>query len=112
MKRNIGVCILLSIVTCGLYSFYWLVVLNDELNELSGEDGASGVLVLVFSFLTCGIYSLYWYYKAGEKIRIAQFKRNMAQSDSLGIMFLILGVLGLGIISFSLMQDSINKMVE
>lgn len=27
-QRNIGICILLSIVTCGIYGLYWFVVLT------------------------------------------------------------------------------------
>lgn len=37
-QRNIGICILLSIVTCGIYGLYWFVVLTDDINQESGED--------------------------------------------------------------------------
>ena len=29
-QRNIAVCIILSIVTCGIYGIYWLICLNDD----------------------------------------------------------------------------------
>ena len=38
-QRNIVVCILLSLVTCGIYGIYWMIVLNDETNALSGRQG-------------------------------------------------------------------------
>ena len=44
-QRNIVVCILLSLVTCGIYGIYWMIVLNDETNALSGRQGTSGGLV-------------------------------------------------------------------
>ena len=37
-QRNIVVCILLSLVTCGIYGIYWMIVLNDETNALSGRQ--------------------------------------------------------------------------
>ena len=33
-ERNIVMCIILSIVTCGIYGFYWLVCLQDDSNAL------------------------------------------------------------------------------
>ena len=48
-QRNIVVCILLSLVTCGIYGIYWMIVLNDETNALSGRQGTSGGLVFLFS---------------------------------------------------------------
>lgn len=57
-QRNIVVCILLSLVTCGIYGIYWMIVLNDETNALSGRQGTSGGLVFLFSLITCGIYEI------------------------------------------------------
>ena len=37
-NRSIPLCIILSIVTCGIYMLYWFVVLTDDLNYASGRD--------------------------------------------------------------------------
>lgn len=29
-QRNIAVCIILSIVTCGIYGIYWFIVLSKQ----------------------------------------------------------------------------------
>lgn len=34
-QRNIGLCIVLSIVTCGIYGIYWFIKLTDEVNVLA-----------------------------------------------------------------------------
>ena len=31
-KRNIALCIIFSLLTCGIYALYWFVKLTDELN--------------------------------------------------------------------------------
>ena len=108
-ERNIALCIVFSIITCGIYGLYWFVCLTDEINQISGEEGASGVLALVLTIITCGIYGLYWAYKNGEKLDIAHQKNGGASSGSNGILYLILCVLGLGIVAYALMQNELNK---
>ncbi len=110
-NRNIALCIILSIITCGIYAIYWMYVLNEEINSLSGETNATnGGLVIVFTLITCGIYGWYWLYKMGERCDV--IKQNMGQpASSSAVLYLILGIFGLGIIAYAIMQDNINKAV-
>ena len=106
--RNIVVAILLTVVTCGLYLFYWMICINDEVNKLSGEQNAtSGGMVLLFAIITCGIYTWVWMYKMGE--RCDRIKGNNGNS---GILYLLLAIFGLGIVNYCLMQDTVNKAVS
>ena len=110
-KRNIGVCILLSIVTCGIYGIIWLVQMVDELNAAAGEtDATSGIMVFLLSLVTCNIYSWYWFYKAGELVNRASGTRGGAQDQNRGILYLILSIIGFNIISMALIQDELNKL--
>lgn len=105
-EKSIGISLLLTFVTCGIYSIYWMICLNDEVNRLSNEPNAtSGGMVFLFSLITCGIYGLFWMYKMGE--RCDRIKGNVNGSSS--VLYLILGFLGLGLVSYCLMQDTINK---
>lgn len=105
--RSIPLCIILSIVTCGIYGIYWMLKLNDEINLLCGDTNAtSGALVVIFSLITCGIYGFYWMYKMGEK---CDFIKGVQGSS--GILYLLLGIFGLSIVDFCLIQDTINKSV-
>lgn len=108
-QRNIVVCILLSIITCGLYSLYWFICLSDDANAATGEMGTSGVMALVFSLITCGIYGLYWMYRQGEKIDNAKARRGMSGGSS-GILYLVLAIFGFSIISYAIMQNELNKL--
>ncbi len=112
MKRSIGVAILLSIVTCGIYGIIWMIKLNDELNALAGKQGAtSGGMVFLLTLITCGIYGWFWYYKMGENVDVIKTNSGMPSSNS-PILYLILGLFGLGIVNYCLMQDAINKSVQ
>ncbi len=104
--RNIAVCIILTIITCGIYGIWWMVKLNDEINFMSGEPGAtSGVAVWLLSIVTCGIYGLYWYYRMGE--RCDRIKNNPYGNS--GLLYLVIGLFGFGIVNYCLMQDTINR---
>lgn len=107
--RNLAVCVILSIVTCGIYSIYWLVKLNDEINYISGEPKpTSGIVVWLLGIVTCGIYYLYWYYRMGEKCD----RIKGASGGSSNILYLVLGIFGLGIVNYCLMQDTVNNAVQ
>lgn len=109
-QRSIPVCIILSLVTCGIYGIYWFICLTDDTNHVAGVEGTTGGMAFLFTLITCGIYGLYWMYKQGEKLDNAKIARGMQASNS-GILYLILAIFGLGIVSYALMQDSINKLV-
>ncbi|MCM1186096.1 MAG: DUF4234 domain-containing protein [Lachnoclostridium sp.] len=108
-ERNLALCIILSLCTCGIYSLYWYVCLTDDTNTAAGTDGPSGVLALVLTLVTCGIYNWYWAYKQGEKIATAQQSHGQPVSDN-KILYLILCLFGLGIVAWVLMQNELNKM--
>lgn len=111
-KRGVATAIILTIITCGIYGIYWFVKLNDEVNQLDGDTTASsGIVVFLLTLITCGIYGLYWLYKMGTKIDKMEQDAGAA-SQSRGIVYLILGIFGFSIVSYALMQDSINKMLD
>ena len=108
VPRNIVLSVVLSFVTCGIYQIYWFIKMNDEVNALANEpDAPSGIMVFLFTLITCGIYGFFWMYKMGE--RCDKIKGSVGGSS--GILYLILGILGLSIVSYILIQDSINKAV-
>lgn len=110
-ERNIALCIVFSIITCGIYGLYWFVVLTDDLKQLSGDhETASGVLALVFTIITCNIYGWYWAFKRGENIDHMKIQKGIPSSNS-GLLFIILQLLGLGIVNYAVMQNEINQMV-
>ncbi len=108
-QKNIALCIILSLVTCGIYGIIWFIMLTDDTNTAVGKPGTSGGMAFVLTLVTCGIYSLYWAYKQGEKLDEAKQAKGIASGNS-GIVYLLLSVFGLGIIAYALMQDSLNKL--
>lgn len=111
-QRSIPLCIIFTIITCGIYGIYWFIVMTDESNALSPEtECASGGLAFLFTIITCNIYGLYWAYKMGEKLDNAKTSRGMSSNNG-SILYLILCFLGLGIIAYALMQSDLNTMAD
>ena len=109
-SRNIAVCIVLTLVTCGIYGIYWIVCLTNDVNTVSGDvNGTSGGMVVLLTIVTCGIYGIYWAYKQGEKLDFTKNNRGIPSSNS-GVLYLILQIFGFGIIAYALMQNELNKL--
>lgn len=101
-QRNVVTCILLTIVTCGIYGIYWVYALNNDVARMN-NDPEDGGTVLLLSLITCGIYYIIWQYKMGEKIEQAGGKND-------GVVYLILAIFSLSIVSSALMQTEINNL--
>ena len=109
-RRNIAVCIVLTLVTCGIYGIYWIVCLTNDVNTASGDvNGTPGGMVVLLTIVTCGIYGIYWAYKQGEKLDFTKNNRGIPSSNS-GVLYLILQIFGFGIIAYALMQNELNKL--
>ena len=110
-KREIGLAIVFSIITCGIYAIYWLICLNNDANQLAEDhDSPSGGVVFLLGLVTCGIYLIYWNYKMGKKVYEIQLKNNAPANDN-SILYLILAICGLGIINYCLIQNDLNKFI-
>lgn len=107
-RREIVVSLLLSVVTCGLYSIYWFIKLTDDVNYLSGlVNQTSGGMAFLLTLITCNIYGLYWAYNMGEKLDTAKSQRGVPASNG-GILFLILQLV-CPPAAYAVMQNEINK---
>ena len=109
-KRSIGVCILLSIVTCGIYSLVWFYNLVTDMNAAcpSPDDMAPGT-VLLLNIITCGIFGAVWYYKAGEKVDRLKAANGQPASYS-AVLYLVLSLISFSIIASALLQNELNNM--
>ena len=107
-KRDIATQIILTVITCGLYSLYWIATITDDVNSLNDDYSTSGITVVLLSILTCGLYLIYWNYDMGRKLY------NLGQSHSKdindnSIIYMVLSIIKADFISLILMQSDLNK---
>lgn len=83
--------LLLSCVTLGIYSFYFMVKLADNVHTLVGrKTTASGARLIIYAILSGGIYSVYFYYKMAESLNEARAQRHLAGQGMSGATVLVL----------------------
>ena len=100
-QRGIGMMILLSIITLGIYTIYWQCSFQGQLKEKTG-DGFGPIGHFLMCIVTFGIYSIYWSYAAGKRLA----KLNAGDNS---ILYLVLTLVGFGWINMFLMQNEANK---
>lgn len=108
-ERNIAVAIILSIVTCGIYSIYWFIVLTDDIVAASDDSFNSGAMCFLLTLVTCGIYGYFWAYKMGQLLQGAKQKRGLPANSDMSIAYLLLQIFGLNIVNLALMQNDVNQ---
>ena len=108
-ERNIVVCILLTIVTCGIYGIIWFISMTDDMRYASGDQTLSGGTAFLCTLITCGIYGYYWAYKMGKATVAAKASRGEQASDN-SVLYIVLQVLGVGIVNYCLIQNDLNSM--
>lgn len=113
-QRSIVSVILLSLLTCGIYSIYWFVVVTNEIQaSLRNPDGSvgSGGMCFLLGIVTCGIYTIYWYYKQGQ--RVSQLRQeNGLQSNDNTVLYVILSIFGLAIVADAIIQGELNAVID
>ncbi|MCQ2484834.1 MAG: DUF4234 domain-containing protein [Clostridia bacterium] len=111
-NRNIVTCIILSLVTCGIYGIYWYFCIVNDLNTASeSKDDMSAGMIVFLSIITCGIYGWIWLYKAGEKVDSIKVRRGLSPSNS-GLLYILLAIFGLSIVDYALIQNELNEVAS
>ena len=106
----------LTVVTCGIYYFYWQYVTTEELKGASGREELNPGMDLLITLLCCGIYGIYVQYRNAQIVHETLTARGQQHEDK-STMILILhaaaAINGLtGIIAILLLQDEYNKLAD
>lgn len=106
-ERNVVTVILLSIVTCGIYSLYWTYVTMDALDK----EGQASNMPVIAQFLLLFVYVGYILFgiNADANVNAIKEKKGMPTTDN-KVLWLILGFI-FPIALIALIQSEINKLV-
>ena len=64
-QRNMGMQVLLAVITLGIYTIYWFYVTSKEMIEYRNLNGSAGLWTVLYLFPGINIYS---WYKHGEAV--------------------------------------------
>ena len=103
--RNIGMDIILTIITCGIFNIYLQYRQIAALNDMTQPHRYSFSMWLLLTIVTGGLYHFYHKYRMSEDI----FKRKDGQVGNEPILHVIILALGLFIVVDALQQAGINS---
>jgi hypothetical protein len=103
--RNIAICIILSLVTCGIYNVYWQYQQMESVNDMLQEERYSFLRWFAFTLLTCGLYHIYHEYRLSTDIA----KAIGREPGNEGLIAILLSVFGLSLVVDAIQQSQINE---
>ena len=95
-RRGLAGFILLSVITLGIYSLYWIHKLGKDVNTICEGDGkkTGGLLkYLLLGIITFGIYDLVWLYMLGYRLQdnAPRYGLSFKESGGAVLLWYILG---------------------
>lgn len=112
--RSIVVYILLTLVTCGIYGWYFIYCLARDVNTVCAGDGqnTSGLgMYILLSIVTCGIYPIIWMYGLGNRLaaNATRYGMSFQENGSTVLLWYLVGMLLCGIGPLVAMNIVINN---
>ena len=112
--RGLASYIILSIITCGIYGYYFIYKMAHDVNvacDGDGENTSGLVAFILLSMITCGIYAWYWYYKLGNRLanNAGRYGISIQENGTTVLMWCIFGALICGIGPFIAMHILIKN---
>lgn len=105
-KRSIGTCILLSIITLGIYGLVWEIRMAKEAISVKDEKDSGTLEIVLMIFLP-----FLGYYLTEKKF--AEGCHNMKyEKEDRSIIYLVLGLFGLGLIAICMLQSDLNRLYD
>lgn len=108
-EKNIAVCIILAIVTCSIYMWFWMYNMIKKIRMLANDT--SDMIGEYLLLMLVPYYNVYWVYTRGKKISEEATRRGIQITDN-SVLYLILNLLGLSIVSYAMMQNDLNKLAR
>ena len=108
-NKSIVTCIILSIVTCGIYGIIWYYQIAEGFDQAQTQEkvSTSPMVTVLLNVVTGGIYGMYAYYKWGRQTAeiCAYYGR---QEQDRAVLYLILSIFGLAIVNMAMIQNDFN----
>ncbi|HOY14686.1 MAG TPA: DUF4234 domain-containing protein [Saprospiraceae bacterium] len=95
-KRNPLTVFLLSIFTCGIYSWYWIINTKNEMNKMGEKIPTAWIWLIPI------VGPFWWYWKYSEGVE------NISKKE-LNLFLVLLALYLLGPIGMAIVQEAFNR---
>lgn len=100
--RSLLMYIILNLLTCGIYHWYFIYKLAQDVNTTCQGDGDKtnglGVYILL-NLVTCGIYAIIWEYSLGNRLaaNAPRYGMHFQENGTTVLLWVLFGALVCGI---------------
>ena len=107
-KRKLALSIVLSVITLGIYHYYWRFLLVKNIRAIT-KDTSKTCTGEMACLIFVPFYSLYWWYTRGRTVKetLAGYGFEVRGNE---VVYLILELVGVGIVSTAMMQNDFNSL--
>ena len=107
---SIGWCMVLTLLTCGIYGLFWEARQMRTLKKWLGRREFSFWAWFFLGIVTCGLYYLYSEYKMAIAIQEIQEKLGIRVNSSLATVSIIVSLIASPMVSSAIQQYEINQL--
>lgn len=105
-QRSVATVVILTIITCGIYGYYWVYVTANELQQKAGQSNVPPVLSLLLAiFFPSAGYALFGFDSAKC---IDSIHANQGFKTDNQVLYIILGIL-IPVVLIGIVQNEINN---
>ncbi len=106
-RRDPAMVLVFTLLTCGIYYFFWLYRVSGETQRYLNEPDTSPAVEVLLCLVTCGLYIFYWDYRQAQKISRMLGSVGLPPTDN-AVLYLVLNLFGLGFINAMIEQGHLN----
>lgn len=107
-KKNIVLYVILSIITCGIFTLFWAFQINEDIKKINPSITRNSGYVVLFSIITCGIYTIYFVFVSSSEIE----NRCNRSGSYKPIAYLVCTIFVTSIVSYALIQNDLNNLTN
>lgn len=111
-ERDIVKCVILSIVTCGIWGLVWIYQIGTDIAMLRGDNKPAVVTDLLLTFVSCGLWGFVCAYRWPDALNEELSRRGQQVDTNLPAMSLVMSFFGFQIVGMVLMQEALNKLTR
>jgi glucan phosphoethanolaminetransferase (alkaline phosphatase superfamily) len=110
-ERSIGVSIVLTLVTCGIYDLFWDYWMGCEIRDHSNRQDINPGLDIFFMIITCNIYYFFWLYKMSGILRESEATCFPGEASRMmePWLLVVIGLIGATLVSDAILQYDLNR---
>ncbi len=119
-RRDGGIVLVISVLTCGFYLFYWYYKIYEELEGLAGETptGNGYWVDCLLNIVTCSLYGIFVDYKISQQIHALYLQHQAPNPPDTANTAILLDIAAFftgyftNFITSAIHQDHLNKLVR